>query len=331
MTGARFRILALDGGGIKGAFTAAALAELESTTKVRVVDHFDLVVGTSTGGILAIALGMEVPPQTLLNLYCERGHEIFSGRSTAAHLRASIRHFFRPKHSSKALRTVLESVLGNKRLGESRVRLVIPTFDSLKGTACTFKTAHHPRLSHEYEMKAVDVAVATASAPTYFGGARVAGREGAVYVDGGVWANCPVLVGIVEAVHFLGQDLRNLHVLSIGTTRESVDFVSKQTAGIFGWNVSLVDVMMAGQVTAAESQAKLLIGERLHRINVPAGARTYKLDDGRRETAEELAALGHSICRSAEHIQVVKSSFLDGIPVSPFVPCYQLPSDITER
>lgn len=101
------------------------------------------------------------------------------------------------------------------------------------------------------------------------------------------------LIGASSGSPFLVcQDLQNLHVLSIGTTQESVDFVSKRTAVIFGWNVSLVDVLMAGQVTAAESQTKLLIGDRLHRIDVPAGSRTYKLDDGRRETAEELAALG---------------------------------------
>jgi uncharacterized protein len=323
MTTKRCRILALDGGGIKGAFTAAALAELERSTNLRVIDHFDLIVGTSTGGLLAIGLGLGIPAQRMLDLYIQSGTDIFSGTRVVDRTLFRIAHVFRPKHSHERLRAVLTGVFGDRKLGESSVRLVIPTFDALKGTACTFKTAHHPQLRHEFDMLAVDAAIATASAPTYFPATEVQGREGNLYLDGGVWANCPILVGIVEAIHFMGFDLSDLYLLSIGTTAELSCFVSKRRSGILGWNLSLLEVMMAGQVTSAESQGRLLLGNRLHRINVPTPNDVYKLDDGSRRTAWQLAALGQSICRNSENLGIVRERFLDGIHVLPFRPVYQ--------
>ena len=74
-----YRILCLDGGGIKGVFTAAALARIEEQTKKKIVDHFDLICGTSTGGI--IRLGMGLSTAELLNFYRERGPVIFPATS----------------------------------------------------------------------------------------------------------------------------------------------------------------------------------------------------------------------------------------------------------
>ena len=122
-----FRILALDGGGIKGAFTAAALATLEKETGLKAVDHFDLITGTSTGGILAIGLGLGFSAHELLNFYVEHGAAIFPSTGMIDRPGMIWRWLFAPKHSHAILRGELVKILGSRKFGESRTRLVIPT------------------------------------------------------------------------------------------------------------------------------------------------------------------------------------------------------------
>src|SRR5262245_45139780 len=141
-----FRILSLDGGGIKGTFTASVLAHLEESTGKRVLDHFDLIVGTSTGGILAIGLGLGFTGRDLLEFYRREGPAIFPGTSLVARSAGFLKQLFvGPKFSGTVLRDALAKVLDNKRFGESRCRLVVPSYDAVYGRIYLFKTAHHPR------------------------------------------------------------------------------------------------------------------------------------------------------------------------------------------
>lgn len=198
-----FRILSIDGGGIKGAFAASALAALEDDLRCRAVEHFDLITGTSTGGIIAIGLGLGLSAREILEFYKSKGPEIFPSTSLVQRTGGAIRQFLGgPKHSHETLRSALEAVFGDRRFGESTCRLVIPTYDAVGGRIFVMKTAHHQRFRYDIEARAVDVALATSAAPTYFAAARFPQHEGASYIDGGVWANCPVLVGLTEAVAF---------------------------------------------------------------------------------------------------------------------------------
>ena len=126
-----FRILSLDGGGIRGVFPAAFLARLEDHLEHPIGRYFDLIAGTSTGGIIAIGLGLGLSAADILKLYAEQGPAIFDqehggiGNWVRQKLRG-IAHLLITKHSSEPLRRALEGVLGRGRLGESRTRLVIP-------------------------------------------------------------------------------------------------------------------------------------------------------------------------------------------------------------
>lgn len=316
----RCRILALDGGGVRGAFSAAVLAELEGQTGKTIVEHFDLVVGTSTGAILAIGLGLGLSPGEIEALYTKKALLVFPGVDRASRLVNRVRHLLRNKRDPEGLRSLLNDAYGQQKLGHSKVRLVIPTFDALKGEACTFKTAHHEALTNEYLLPAVEVALASAAAPTYFPAAQLSSRPGASYIDGGVWANDPVLVGIVEAVHFLNVPLDRISVLSVGTTGERREYAKKARAGVFGWGAQLLDLFSAGQATSAGAMAKLLLGDRYLRIDIATPAATFEMDDGRPATASGLAALGHSLGRDGKLIAQVEEQFLDGKSVQKFVP-----------
>lgn len=165
----RFRIFALDGGGIKGTFSAAVLASLEEVTKCRCVDHFDLIAGTSTGGIIALGIALGMTAQEIVSFYEMQGPAIFRSSSLAARSRGVFRQLFMgPKHSHAVLTEKLTLVHGDRKFGDSKIRVVIPTCDAINGRNYAFKTAHHSRFVFDAAAPSIDVALATSAAPTYF-------------------------------------------------------------------------------------------------------------------------------------------------------------------
>jgi patatin-like phospholipase/acyl hydrolase len=127
---------------LKGVFTAAVLASFEADTKLRIIDHFDLIAGTSTGGILAIGLAMGLTAEELLNFYSERGPRIFPATSLIERTAGAFRQIFRgPKIFQETLREELVAILRDRKFGEARCRLVIPSYDAMSGRIYVFKTA----------------------------------------------------------------------------------------------------------------------------------------------------------------------------------------------
>ncbi|MEO6811459.1 MAG: CBASS cGAMP-activated phospholipase [Isosphaeraceae bacterium] len=313
-----FRILSLDGGGIKGAFTASVLATLEEVTGKRVLDHFDLITGTSTGGIIAVGLGMGLSAGELREFYRSEGSAIFPSTGLTHRLRSNLRHLFRPKQSQETLRRAIARVLGDRKLGESQRPLVIPAYDAVGGRIYLFKTPHHAHFSYDFDSPAVDVAVATAAAPTYYSAFEFP-RNGVSYIDGGVWANCPVLVGLAEATNWLDAAPKDIDILSIGTTTEPF-YISerRRLGGILSWNKGLVEIFMFAQVEAALAQANLITGGQVHRIDAVTLPGRFLMDDAR--AVDELIALGDMEARKRVNVDVVKERFLNGDFVPPFVP-----------
>ena len=184
-----YRILCLDGGGIRGVFPAAFLARLEEHLEYPIGRYFDLIAGTSTGGIIAIGLGLGLSASDILKLYEERGPAIFDQhhgaiRNWFRQRWRSACHWFGSKYEATQLRAALDDILGERRLGESMTRLLIPAWHPVLERVYIYKTAHHSRLETDFRQLAVDAAMATAAAPTfstapqYFGSRRTGGRRG---------------------------------------------------------------------------------------------------------------------------------------------------------
>ncbi len=315
-----FRILSLDGGGIKGAFTASVLATLEEDTGCAVSDHFDLIVGTSTGGVLAIALGLGLPARAICEFYAEKGGTVFPSTSIMQRTEGWLRQWIKPKHSQDTLRLALTDVFGERKLGESKCRLVITTYDAIGGRIFLLKTAHHPRFKYDIHAPVVDVALSTAAAPTFFSAAKFPKHDNASYVDGGVWANNPTLVGVTEAVAFLGAKLEEIDVLSIGCTTTPFNIAQHAESGALQWNAGFIELMFEAQMEASLAQARLLVGGRVHRINITAKEGEYALDDATPEKIRRLITLGRGEAVKKANLEVVQSRFLNGTRAAPFKP-----------
>ena len=322
------RLLCIDGGGILGTFPAAFLAELEQHLDRPIGSYFDLIAGTSTGGIIGIALALGHSASEILSLYEKRGPEIFGqdrsalGNFLGRRLRG-IRWLYRNKYGSEALRDALQDVLGDRRIGHARTRLVVPAWNPVAQSVYIYKTAHHPRLRTDYRSLAVDAALATAAAPTYFRQHITQNDVG--LLDGGVWANNPVAIAVVEAIGVLGWPRESLHVLSLGCLEET--YTVPKWAGLGTLGTKALKLFMDGQSHGAMGMAKLLTGhehdrDAVYRVNHAVPYNAYPMDDTR--TIRDLKGLGRS--KGRDRLPVLEPVFFD-IPVEEFTPVYQLNED----
>lgn len=274
---ARFQILSLDGGGIRGLYSAAVLAKLEEKHRINILDHFDLITGTSTGGLIAIGLGLGLRPRELVQFYMNTGPKIFSNRLGWRNWR----QWLFCKYSAGPLQAALtdSGVFGDKKLGDSRCRLVIPSYNLGQDKVRLFKTPHHERLKSDWCIPAWKVALATSAAPTYF--PTYTHIERTRLIDGGVWANNPTVVGIAEAVSMLGVRLDDIHVLSLGTTDARVKRrAALDRGGLLPWirKSDVVDILMRGQSIGTNGLAAHLIGpENVLRLD-PTVPEAFALD-----------------------------------------------------
>lgn len=233
----KFRILSIDGGGIRGIIPCKLLTDLESELMkrdgddVRLVDYFDLICGTSTGGIIAIGIGLGLTAKEILDIYEKNGHEIFPcrRRNKLSQLRSVLlnQSFYKRKRLKDLLHATYSKCTrdGDTRLGHAKTRLLIPVYNAEHGKIHVFKTAHTKGLKRDYQIPAVDVALSTAAAPvffepysfTYINRGTSDKQTFHNIVDGGLVANNPAHIGLMEAIEGLGVPLNNVSLLSLGT------------------------------------------------------------------------------------------------------------------
>jgi hypothetical protein len=311
-------VLCIDGGGIKGVFPASFLATIEESLGRPVADYFDLIVGTSTGGIIALGLGLGLSAGDLQRFYEERGPAIFNGNGRVRR----IRQFFRAKYNPEPLRKSLSEAFGSRRLGDSRKRLVIPSFNVETGEVHVWKTSHDPRLERDYAHSAVEVALSTGAAPTYFPTYKA--QSGTPLIDGGVWANNPVAIATVEAIGVLAWEASELRILSLGCTTApfDIDWGRKHSLGKLGWATKIADLFMAAQSASATGMTQHLLPNRnnLVRISPTVGKDRFELD--RVSEIPSLRGIGGSEARKA--LPQLRPIFFTTPAAEDFIPCHKV-------
>jgi patatin-like phospholipase/acyl hydrolase len=273
-----FKILSIDGGGIRGVFPAMFLANLEKELEARgqekykIYQHFDLICGTSTGGIIAIALALGIPALDIYKLYIEKASEIFGLK------KSFVKRLLYSAHD----RTILEQLIRNKFkeakdnqdpiLKDCKTNICIPVYDLMQGKPCILKNNYHANFVRDYHIPAYQAALATSSAPTYFDpySTRYTDLKGVEQtfnnkVDGGVFANNPTLLGIVEAQKAFGVNLTNLKVLSLGTGHQRfADACSRKKWGLHYWMTQknkkrIIELFIQGQSQQVQNIVSLLL------------------------------------------------------------------------
>jgi patatin-like phospholipase/acyl hydrolase len=198
-----FQVLALDGGGYRGLFAAQVLAEWERQLGRPIASCFDLIVGTSTGGIIALGLASGMPASALVDFYVEDGKRIFPSRWSARRFWSGARHWFVAKYNPSALEASLRHRFGEKTLAELTTPVVIPSFKLQEGKHWYFKTPHFSGNLVDHRRPVWEVARATSAAPTYF--PAFCSSESEVFIDGGVLANNPSMVGYLVSGRKLSE------------------------------------------------------------------------------------------------------------------------------
>ena len=310
-----FRVLSLDGGGIKGIFSAAVLSHLERNhlPTGQLGDYFDLIAGTSTGGILALGLDAGMTATELLHMYLDEGHRVFPPVERG--LRGWMRRIVSARYDRVPLDQILQQKLGGKTLRDSKYRLLIPSTEGRNGEVWVFKTPHHPDYTMDGDQEMRAVAAATSAAPTYFVPFE---QRRYTFLDGGIWANNPTMAALVEALSCFTATPDRIRILSIGCGQKPFRITEGQerNSGLVHWK-GIIDVAMHFQSVTAINQAGLLIGrDRLIRLDRPEDAEPIAMDDWLMARERLPAEAEEAVLSNAQHIV---DNYFAG-PAVPFTP-----------
>jgi patatin-like phospholipase/acyl hydrolase len=288
-------LLALAGGGFRGLFTARVLARMEADAGVKLASRFDLMAGTSIGGILAIGIACGISAADLVALMREHGPQIFRPN------RRSLGGFVSSRYDSSVLRGAIEKIVGKefakRPFAEIPAALIVIAVAERTSEPRIFRTNIVAPGKGDI-VSTIDVALATSAAPTFFA-PHFVGDD--AYVDGGLIANAPDLVLIGEAMRAFGARLDDIHLCSVGTASSArVGTVAGQP-GKWGWvkRHSLIELIMDAQAALAADQADCLAPASILRVD-RRPARRIALDDVAPKTATELVNLADQAVESAQ-------------------------------
>lgn len=295
-------VLAIDGGGIRGLIPALVLSHIETLTGRPSAQVFDLIAGTSTGGILAMGLAHATPDRPhqpryraadLAELYRQRGADIFS-RSLWRRLR-SVNGLFDETYDADALERALDDYFGDGELGRSCCPVMVTAYDIERRSTVFIKSFKEEHRS----VRCRHAGRATSAAPTYFEPARTEiNGERRALIDGGVYMNAPAVSAYAEALKlFPGDPIR---VVSLGTG-ELTEPITRDRArdwGSAGWVMPLLDCMFDGMAKATDHQMELFLGERYVRLQLQLDDASEAMDDA---SPDNIAALARAAERLIAH------------------------------
>jgi uncharacterized protein len=292
------RVLSIDGGGIRGVIPALVLTEIEKRSGKRIFELFDLIAGTSTGGILACALCAPeaLPAERLVALYEEEGPKIFD-RSLWQRVH-SAEGLLDEKYDAGALDRALERFLSDKRLAETKPDLLVPAYNMGEPGPYFFKSRKAREEGEDFPLSVV--ARATSAAPTYFEPSQLNDQA---LVDGGVFATNPAMCAFAEVMRF--QPTADIVLLSLGTGQRTRQrkFADVKDWGLVEWTRPILDVVFDGVSDAVNYQLGHVLEEGHYwRLQVELTDASDDLDDAGEKNLRDLRAQAEQLIaeRSAE-------------------------------
>lgn len=317
-----YKVLSIDGGGIRGLIPAVVLAELEARIGKPLYKAFDLIAGTSTGGIIAVGLtapsttgtGAAFSAADLVDFYEQDGGKIFY--SPLLKRLSGLDDLVERRYDHKPLEKILKRKLGDKRMSEALKELLITSYDLHGGTPYFFKHSKAKENPAERDHLLWQAARATSAAPTYFEPYKMTGEgfKTKSLVDGGMFANNPSMCAYAEAMKHKGRD-QDILMVSLGTGDE--DFgegednppkfrhAKAKNWGVIGWARPAINIMMDGVSDTVNHQLRQMLvdaesatrtkPQRYYRFQTRLTDDTRDMDDADAHSLGELKKLGADI------------------------------------
>jgi patatin-like phospholipase/acyl hydrolase len=295
------KVLAIDGGGIRGIIPAIILGAFEKALAKPLHKVFDLIAGTSTGGIIALGLGTKCKgdgPYTsgdLLELYVQNGPAIFRRQ-----LLTVIRQVFRPKYSPAALESILTKYFGDTVFSSALTNLLISSYN-LQSQLPFFFKSERAKSDPDYDWKVRDIARATSAAPTFFPPFHLqSGAQDYALVDGGVFANNPAMAAYAEARHVYPEAQQYLVVrVGTGDRQDHISFAAARNWGLLPWAKQIVPVFMDSVSEAVDYELNQLPSCAYHMFQPSLEGASNEMDDVSAENLSNLQSLANRYVQSA--------------------------------
>lgn len=319
------KILSIDGGGVRGIIPAVVLADIEQRAGKPVSELFDLITGTSVGGMLA--LGLTVPNRD--------GAPKFSAKAFGELVKRDMPTIFKPtflmklpfgqflyrRYSERGMENVLENYFGDARLSDALTNVLVPSYEienrspeffrnphSRKGEVPDTEKQKHDGTPPHKNIYMKEAARATSAAPTYFVPKKIASLPGYAFIDGGVFANNPAMCAFAEAKALFADEEEFLFVsLGTGATNAPIAAADAVKWGHIGWARSMFDIMMDGSSDTVDYQLRQVVPpvngrKRYFRFQAQLdGYGTEKLDNIDPFNLDKLEALGIDITKDPKY------------------------------
>lgn len=307
----KYKILSIDGGGIRGILPAMILQEMEKRLRqrtgiadARIADYFDMIAGTSAGGMLACSMLYNYKGQ---KMDCSKAVELFENGGPIIFKKNGfnkLRRLVDSQYPAKNIENVLKDIFGDSKISEAETEGLITAYDITNREAVLFDTESAKKdKKRDYRLR--DIARATSAAPTYFPAAEIMsmGSTKKCLVDGGIFANDPSLCAVIEAKKKIWPETNNspkihdMYVVSIGTGRVSKSYVYAKAKGwgLISWALPVIDILQSSGAEVISYQVKKLFEaedclSQYARLTPEIGKASEDMDDGSEKNIEALKA-----------------------------------------
>lgn len=319
----KFKILSIDGGGLRGIVPLLILKKIEELEKKKIHQLFDLIVGTSTGGIIACGLTTTkdgINPilsiDDMIDLYTTKGHIIFpQDKSVLNKIKNKINSLFNPQYSPDGLDKLLTEYFGDFTLNQTLKPIIVTSYDIKQNEVLMFKSRKSNELFLNPKIK--DVCRATSAAPTYLPSHTMSyGDVDRICIDGGIYINNPAMAAISDVIkHKYGNNelkLEDIHCLSLGTGTYTKNLGIKDTKnwGIIEWLKPITSVMMQASSKSVVYECNQLLTNFL-RLDIDIDDKNRSdMADSRPETTKYITEIvNNKILNSKEELKNIKNFF----------------------
>jgi len=308
----KFKILSIDGGGLRGIVPLIILQEIEKRTGKKAHQLFDMMVGTSTGGLISSCLTIRKSKDSiepmysvddLIKMYSDYAHIIFPTPTSFGKILDKLTNLWHPEFSDKGIKEVLHKFISDQKITESMLPIIVPTYDLSSNKPVLFKTSEAVG-DPSADARIFDICMATSSAPTYLPAYSFDYKGNKlIAIDGGVYANNPTMTAIAELSKYgrsgfykksdgSNVSMEDVSVLSLGTGSYtgSITLENAVKWGQLQWIQVISDIMMKGvnQTTDYEA-AELIYNNQYLRLSIKIGEKKYaKMTDSSPETRNYL-------------------------------------------